>query len=268
MQKIIVASDLSERSRPAVKRATALTIASGATLSVLFVVSDDLPEQLSEPVRVGAKTILGEQVTEFAAGAEIDFDVRIEIGDPLEVIDEVASEAEADLLVMGMHRRRRFLDQVRETTVERLVRSSRIPVLLVTSDTEAPYANVLCGVAYSEVCVSALRTIPMIAPEAEITLYHAHEVSFRQEAERDFESWKTIYGLAPDLAAPIFVEARARDALDDLLDDATYDLIAIGGHTRADGGRYFVGKFTSGLIRNPPCDLLIAKAPAKRGVPG
>ena len=268
MEKIIVASDLSDRSQPAVRRAVALAVETGAELVVLFVVSDDLPERLSEPVRIGAETMLTEQLAEFAGGAPLRFNVQVRIGDPLDVIDEVAGGSGADLLVMGRHRRRKFLDQVRETTVEYLVRSSRIPVLLVTSDADTPYRAVLCGVAFSEVCTSALRTIPMVTPEAEVTLFHAHEVSFRQEAERDFETWKTIYGLSPDLAAPIFVEARARDALDDLLEAATYDLIAIGGHTRADGGRYFVGRFTSGLIRNPPCDLLIAKTPARRDLPG
>ncbi len=267
MQNIIVASDLSERSRPAVRRAVALGVETGAALTVLFVVSDDLPTELSDPVRIGAESMLTDQITEFTKGQPLSFDVQVKTGDPLEEIDAVVSETEADLLVMGRHRRRKFLDQVRETTVEHLVRSSRVPVLLVASEADGPYRNVLSGVAYSEVCTSALRTIPMIAPKAKVTLFHAHEVSFRQEAERDFETWKTIYGLPSDLEAPIFAEARPRDALDDLMADGDYDLIAIGGHTRADGGRYFVGRFTSGLIRNPPCDLLIAKSGAKRGTP-
>ena len=62
-----------------------------------------------------------------------------------------------------------------------------------------------------------------------------------------------------DLPDPIFVEATADDGLHEMMSNADYDLLAIGAHSRLNAGRYFLGSLAAGLIRKPPCDLLIAK---------
>lgn len=259
MQKIIVASDLSDRSRPAVKRAVDLAIAVNAKLIVVTVVNEDIPKDLSRQVQVGSQTILSEQVAKDAGERPLDVDINVIVGDPMAEINEVARSSDAELLVVGLHRRRKFLDQIRETTMEHVIRSSRIPILLAARPAEHGYRNVLCGVAMSRVCATALQKIPMVAPDASLTLFHAHKVSYRKQAMRDYEIWKAVYSPPDDAPEPIFVEDTARDALDDLMSGGSYDLVAIGGHTRAEGGRYFLGRFTAGLIRHPPCDLLIAK---------
>lgn len=259
MEKIVIASDLSERSRPAVKRAVDLAVAVDAKLIVLNIVNNAMPEELSHQLQVGAQTILREQVDDDRGDRPLEVEIKVIVGDPIAEINEVCAHEDADLLVVGLHRRRRFLDQIRETTMEHLIRSSRIPILLVAKPAEAAHEKVLCGIALSGVCAAALHRITQVAPDSDLTLFHAHEVSFRKEAERDFETWKAIHPVPRDLPEPIFCEAAARDALDDIMETGSYDLLAIGGHTRASGGGYFLGRFTAGLIRNPPCDLLIAK---------
>ncbi len=259
MKNILVASDLSERSRPAVRRAVNLAADVGARLTVLHVLDEAIPDNLSQQVQVGAKTILSEQVAEDAGDRSIASEVTVVIGDAVETINEIIDKSDADLLIVGLHRRRRFLDQIRETTMEHLIRSSRIPVLLVAGDGAKPYADVLSGVDLSKVCAAALYRIPMVAPTGNLTLFHAHEASFSKEARRDYQTWKAMFPLPEGLPAPQFYEAAAGDALREMLDRKSYDLLAIGGHTRSNAGRYILGSFTSGLIRNPPCDLLVAK---------
>lgn len=259
MKNIIVASDLSERSRPAVRRAVSLATAADAKLTVVHVVDDAIPDSLSQQVRIGAKSILSDQVTADAEGKSLSCEIQVVIGDVMEEIDRIILNSYADLLIVGQHRRRKFLDQIRETTMEHLVRSSRIPVLLVTNQADNAYANVLGGVDLSSVCAIALNKVAMVAPNCNLSLFHAHEVSFRKEAERDYEIWKAVHPLPDDLPQPKFFEATAVDALSDITKHDSYDLLAIGGHTRSNAGRFFLGGFTAGLIRNPPCDLLIAK---------
>jgi nucleotide-binding universal stress UspA family protein len=259
MQKIIVASDLSERSRPAIKRAVEMAVAANAKLILLNIVNAALPEEISHPFQVGATTILTNQVSEDLGDRVLDFDVNVMVGDPVEEINTLAITSNADLLIVGLHRRRTFLDQIRETTMEHLVRSSRIPILLVTEPADQAYQSVLCGIAFSDVCSNALKTIPLVAPDAEVSLFHAHEMSFGLEAEREFETWKAVHHMPRELPDPIYVDGSARDALENVFEEQTYDLLVVGGHTRADGGRYFIGRFTAGLIRNPPCDILIGK---------
>ncbi|MEL7257005.1 MAG: universal stress protein [Pseudomonadota bacterium] len=259
MKSIIVASDLSNRSRAALTRSVTLATSVGAKLQVVHVVDGAMPTETAAKVKQDAETKLLEQVKDDVKGRILDHEITVLIGDPIEEITAILQKSDAELLVVGIHRRRVFMDQIRETTMEHLVRSSRLPVLLVVQHAEQDYTHVLGGVDLSSVCAGALRKAHQIAPNAKWTLFHAHEVSFRQEAERDYTTWKALSDLPPNLPMPIFVEARAGDAVHDLMKKGDYDLLVIGAHTRSNIGRYVLGGFTSGLVRKPPCDLLVAR---------
>ncbi|WP_299962154.1 universal stress protein [uncultured Roseobacter sp.] len=259
MKNIVIASDLSERSRPALRRAVDMAAETGAQLTVLHIVDAALPEPLSQPVEVGARTMLSGQVAEDAGKRPLSVEITVAKGDAIQQITETVARVEADLLIVGLHRRRAFLDQIRETTMEHLIRSSTVPVLLVTGSAEQAYTRVLAGVALSDVCAAALGHIAALAPGADLTVFTAHEVSFREEAERDYETWKAMHPLPQDLPYPVFIEARPEEALQDIMADQSFDLLVIGGHTRSGAGRYILGSLSATLIRKPPCDLLIAK---------
>lgn len=259
VQSIIAASDLSDRSRPAVRRAAKLAAENDATLTVLHVVDDSMPKGLSDQLVAGAEALLSQQLSADAADLNLTADIEVVVGDAVEKVNQVVLGSKADLLVVGSHRRRTFFDQIRETTMEHLVRASRVPVLLATGQVEGDYARVLGGVDLSKVCALALHKIRMIAPRADLTLFHAHEVSFRTEAGQDYDDWKTMYPVPGGLPDPIFVEGSAVDAVREIMAENSYDLLAIGAHTRSNAGRYILGGFSSSLIRNPPCDLLVAK---------
>lgn len=259
MKSIMVASDLSERSRQAVRRGINLAADMNAKVTILHVVDDAMPGALSAQVQREALVSLSDEVAADADGREIDHEIKVVVGDTIGEISSMAQTTQADLLVVGLHRRRVFLDHIKETTMEHLIRSSRLPVLLVAERADRDYARVLGGVDLSRVCASALHRLREIAPRAELTLFHAHEMSFRKEAERDYATWKAMSDLPQDLPKPRFVEASARDAVHDLMEQERYDLLAIGAHTRSNTGRYILGGFSAGLIRQPPCDLLLAK---------
>lgn len=259
MQNIIVASDLSDRSDPAVQRGVELAIALGAKLTVNHVVDSAMPKDVAEDVQIQAKRILQGTLTKCIQTRDLTTDVQVGIGDVTEEINHAAHQAQADLLIVGMHRRRVFLDQIKETTMERLIRSSRLPVLLVTQPGDHDYAHMLGAVDLSRACAAAIQKGRQIAPNATLDLFHAHEVSFRKESERDYATWKAVSDLPPDMPDPIFIEAKATDAIHDIMAKGDYDLMAIGANTRSNLSRFLLGGLTATLIRNPPCDLLVAK---------
>jgi len=259
VKSIIVASDLSNRSRAALTRSVTLAASLGAKLQVVHVIDGTTPTETVAKVKEDAETKLSEQVKEDVKARTLDYEISVLIGDPIEEINAIVQNSDAELLILGIHRRRVFMDKIRETTMEHLVRSSRLPVLLVVRHAEQDYAHVLGGVDLSSVCAGALRKAYQIAPNAKWTLFHAHEVSFGREAKRDYATWKALSDLPPNLPMPIFVEASASDAVHDLMKKGDYDLLAIGVHTRSNIGRYVLGGFTSGLVRSPPCDLIVAR---------
>ncbi len=259
MKNILVASDLSDRSRPAIRRGVQLAAQAGARLTIVHVVDGALPDQITAGVRKDAERLLREAVDAASDGHGISTDIVVALGDTVEAINEIAQSSEAGLLIVGLHRRRVFLEFVKETTMELLVRSSRLPVLLVTGDGDTPYGRVLAGIDMSATCASGLHKIAIVAPQADLTLFHAHPVSFSQEAARDFEIWQAVHNVPENLPKPIFVEGPPGEVLEQVMDGETFDLLVMGAHTRSNAARFIVGGFSAGLVRNPPCDLLLAK---------
>ncbi len=255
---IIVTSDLSDRSQHAIARGIQLAQMAQARLMVIHVVDNTLPEFIAAHVQEMTKVKLSEDVAAIAGPAH-EHQIEVTIGDTVEEITKMAEMMEATLLVVGLHRRRVFLDSIKETMMERLIRASALPVLLVADAVEGAYKSVLAGVAMSPVCGAALRKIQIVAPKAKVQLFHAHETSFEKEARLDLETWSGETKLPKDLPEPILFEGPALEAIRQLMTETKYDLLAIGGHTRSVTSRYILGSVSADLIRKPPCDLLIAK---------
>lgn len=275
MQSILVASDLSVRSDRALRRAVRLAETLGARLVVGHVVDSAMPLELAETVRVQAAKTLEDQFQACKPDPDLDHEVVTIIGDPLIEVNILAAGAGAELVVLGLHRERSHMDLIRQTTMERLIRASECPVLLVVNETDSPYRHLLCGVDMSQACANAITAGRTIAPGADVTLFHAFHVPyrrmtnpsdsaaatlpFRHEAEQEFARWRTDNALPADLPQPVFVDASPSVALDRMLVDHQPDLLTLGAHARSNLGRYILGSFTSALIRNPPCDLLVAR---------
>lgn len=259
MDTIIVASDLSERSDDAVRRGVELALTAGAQLILTHVVDNAMPADMAKDVQTQAQRLLQTTLAGCLHERDLSYKIRVEIGDVAEKINDICQDEHAELLIVGMHRRRIFLDQYRETTLERVIRSSRIPVLMVTKPAQEAYGNMLGAIGLSRACASALQLGRTIAPTADLTLFHAHEVSFRKESERDYATWQAVSVLPPDLPEPIYIEAAPLDAIANLAASKHFDLMTLGAHTRTSLGHFLLGGFTAALIRKPPCDLLIVK---------
>lgn len=273
MKSILVASDLSERSDRAVRRAIRLARDHGAVCHVLHVVDDDLPGDLAVRWREDAGTELARLISGLDTdGVEVSREVRI--GDPLKVIPEAAFERAADLVVLGLHRPRAFLDRLRETTMERVVRLLRAPVLLVRSPAAHDYRSVLAPVSFSPACTAASRAVRALAPEATIHAFHAIHLPYSgltgekpggpmaraliAEAEAARDAWLAQDG--PDLAADriALVTGALNRVMADQLAGLRPDLVAIGANTRFALAPHLLGSFAADLVRDPPTDLLIA----------
>ncbi|MFL4471295.1 universal stress protein [Tateyamaria armeniaca] len=259
MDQIMVATDLSDRSEQAVQRAVALASAFGARLAVHSVIDSALPNDIAKDVQAKAEKAIEAQVSRFRKSGDLNCEIVVEIGDAVEAISQHARQSGADLLVLGVHRHRAFLDQMRETTMERLMRMCHLPVLLVKGPADDPYGHVLCGLDFSRACASAIGKTRKIAPDARLSLFHAYETSFLEESKLEFDTWRAVHGLRSDLPEPTYFEGSAADAIDTIMIEQNIDLLAIGRHTRTSLGQLFLGSVTAGLIRRPPCDILVTK---------
>lgn len=267
MKTILCASDLSPRSDRAVARATALARDTGARLILLTVLDSDLPGRALMALMAEAERHLGGQAAEARA------EMRVLHGDAAPAILKTAMEAEADLLVLGTHRPRLIADLVMETCAERIVRACACPVLVVVAPPGGPYRSIVAAVDFSPAATAAIRAAAALAPGAPIHAVHALHVplrerqgidsdvgrSFRHAAEAERDRWAAQDGLPPGMAPVEIVEGGAHGVVASAIARRGADLLALGAHARSGLHLMTLGSFARDMLRDPPCDLLIAR---------
>jgi nucleotide-binding universal stress UspA family protein len=269
MKHIVVATDMSERSDRAIARALRLARETGGKCTVTSVVEDALPEdlatQLCESTHARLRAMLDAQDAPEA-------DIRVLVGDIVPAVLSVALECEADLLVLGLHRQRAWMDAVRQTTMERILTLAPRPVLLVRDAAAGQYERALAAVNFSPACATAVKTARRIAPDATLVGMHALHIPFsgltggtdspmanavRREAAEQAEEWRGRYNLPIDM--PEIVTGSFDEVLQRRLRDLQPQFLAIGAHTRSTLSFHKLGNYAAELIRNPPVDLLVAR---------
>ncbi|MBT8425300.1 MAG: universal stress protein [Silicimonas sp.] len=269
MKQIVIATDLSERSDRALERGLELASALNAECTVVSVVDESLPADIANDVRRSKEARLRDYLDAHKGGSA---SVDVRIGDVVPGILGMAADLDADLLVLGLHRQREFMDAFRQTTMERIVALSRHPVLLVRDAVTGPYERVLVAVNFSKACAAAVSAAGRIAPGAEMVRLHALHVPFagltggknssmakavRREAESMASVWKSDHGLGDEGLE--IVTGSVHEVLDRKLGSFSPQLLAIGAHNRSGPGFHRIGSFAAELIRHPPVDLLVAR---------
>ncbi|MEM1314626.1 MAG: universal stress protein [Pseudomonadota bacterium] len=265
MKTLLAASDLSRRSDAALRRAAALAAQHSAALHVAHAVDDDLPDAMIAAQSEAARAHLAAALDGAAA------ELHVLPGDPAGVLCALADEIEAELLVVGRHRDRGLRDFVASATLERIVRATLRPCLLATSEGEAPYARVLCGVDLSPASASALRAARRLAPEAAIHAFHAVHAPhprglprgaanpFVKAAEADLARWIKTEDLPSGMTGPESFEGGVEGVMQELFARDRPDLVALGAHGRGTLSPTHLGSFARHLILEPPCDVLIVR---------
>ncbi|MFQ5792337.1 MAG: universal stress protein [Acidobacteriota bacterium] len=195
IQRIVCPTDFSEFSSRALDHALAVACWYKAEVSVVHVVPRFLmhPEffpYVQEPVvpdvsiRKRATRELGKFVHK-AREAGIATEVRLEDGDTVKEIVEIAKKLPADMIVMGTHGRRGFEKLVLGSVAEKILRKAPCPVLTVSRTPEkAPvpetvlYKKILCPVDFSPSSTKALEYAMSLAQEAEARLILLNVVEF------------------------------------------------------------------------------------------
>jgi len=271
MPRFVAATDLSDRGDRAVHRAILLAAANGARLTVVTVIDDVLPGALARQMIAASEEALKHIVASFAEAAGADVDVKVILGDPAQSVAQYAMAEEADLLILGRHRRRPIADIFLQTTVERIVALVSCPVLLVTDAPAKPYGSVLQAIDFSPASAAASARAINFAPDARHDGIHIYHVpykglmpgdsvsAFLHEAELAEASWRNRFGIEPKDLTIRLVEGGVQSELAQAIAAGKPDLIAVGAHGRTGVSVAVLGSVATSLMRDPPCDLLIVR---------
>jgi nucleotide-binding universal stress UspA family protein len=143
-KKILVPSDLSEQSMPAVRQAVEWARLCNAELVMLNVRPEFMSKEEMVLLRVSAydfvkderdtavaaKKILEEELAR-AGGSEIRHQVLLREGEPVREILETAEKTGCDLIIITTTGRTGLLEHLRGSDAEHLVKETEIPILVL-----------------------------------------------------------------------------------------------------------------------------------------
>ena len=275
LTNILVATDMSPRSDRAVRRAFDLARVHELPVTVLMVLDDAMLPDLTDMLHTKAEMELERFLA--TVGEGVAHDTIIRVGDPTKDILHYAANDPKCLLVMGVHRPRPFLDALRETTMQRIVRRTSNPVLLVKDTADHRYDKVVAACDFSPASTASLRLALSLTPGATARLIHALHVpysgmlgqtssaaadlakAFHKEAAQDDATWRASTELPQGAGETEVLPGSPYPLLRGLAERGEADLIAVGAHGRVGSARAILGSLSVDLMRDPPCDVLIAR---------
>ncbi|MFN2377532.1 MAG: universal stress protein [Candidatus Binatia bacterium] len=276
MKHILVATDLSPHADRAVDRGMRLAQRLEAKLTLLHAVDSTLPGTILGMHRREAAEILREAARQ--GSAHVEAVPLVVAGDPWSVIVESAARVKADLLVMGVHHKKKLRDMFRGTTSERVIRSVGVPVLVAARPGRSNYRGVVVGVDFSEAAKRAFHAAVALHPQGTVTAVHAYDVvlpdmsflSMRdatrvrhtvlaEAADRAGAELDVWLGRKQDVrkVRKSIVQGDAAVCLRAAVNRTRADLLAIGTRGLGTAHRLLTGSVSAGLLGDAPCDVLV-----------
>lgn len=279
---IVLATDLSSRCDRALDRAAELAARWHARLLIVHAIDPhegtlerrhltDLPSWRRPP---GRTRLVEAQIRRDLRAQLAHVEVRVEEGDPADVIQRVAAESSCELVVTGIARDETLGRYFLGTTVERLVRRSPVPILVVKS--RGPYREVIVATDFSPSSAHALKAAAVFFPDAPLALIHAFETPFAGFLDRDKYSavFKAMQeeASAAFLADPAFATHRPRikvliehgapaSVIRSYMEDNGANLVVAGTHGRSAAFDVLIGSTAKRILDHAPGDVLLIREP-------
>lgn len=284
MKRIVVATDFSTRSDRAMRRAALLARETGASISLLHIVDGDRPDYLVSHDRTAAEKALAELSRTIRDVDGLPCNYHLALDDPFEGIVAATKTLQADLLVIGPHRRQILRDAFVGTTAERVIRHSSVPVLMANGSPLGPYRRVLAASDLSPQSVEALGALARLdlAAGAELTLFQAidipevalmirattpsHDINFHIEkrenaASEELRAFAADLPLTPRRCMARMAEGTTAIAILQASAKAEADLIVIGTRGQSGLTRFLLGSVAEAVLRSATVDVLAVPPP-------
>lgn len=281
-KRIFVATDLSARCDRALARAGQLAKAWSSELIVAHVVhATEIArrDQLTSDAPSWRRPESWSQTLERTLSADLEAEgitatSKIVIGSPAEAVQQAVTADRAGLVVLGIAKDAR-MDRIQlGSTVDALLRRSRVPVLSVRGRARAAYRHVVVATDFSEPSMHALRLGARWFEGARLTLFHAYmpAVSALTNPAAD-DSWRAMVTQQcaehlAECALPGPIEAGLERVIErgqpevllpDYIASAGVDLVVLGSQGRSGLARALLGSTAENLLHTLDCDTLVVR---------
>lgn len=286
---ILAGTDFSADSNNAVRRAALLAREHGARLYVVHVLRADgckplrdwfAPTTDMDLKAAQARETLRRIAVKLAGDHDVTATVEVMVGDPLAMLMQASRDV--DLVVLGQQGHSRLETLLIGRTTDRMLRTSRRPVLVVKRAAVAGYRRPLATVDFTPSSDDALRFAAGLLRRTPLHVFHATDTHVESMLRRADVAESTIRSVRA--SEEIAVHSRLRRSTEDLgLGDqpmaysvgyglaewATLghartigsDLIVAGKRGRSTFGGFLLGSVSSRVLAESDCDVLIVPRP-------
>ncbi|HGN1658514.1 TPA: universal stress protein [Pseudomonas aeruginosa] len=240
IRHLLVAHDLTPEADVALARAAQLARQHDARVSLLHVYDPGLSASAVKTVSAML------QLKRKEAGLDEDSAIHLFRGQPIDGILQQTRALEPDLLLMGAHHQKTF-ERFGNTTLDQVVRRSRVPVLLAVREADEPYRQALSALDFSQCACTALRQAYRLLPvEADLHALHVFE-----------SPDDSVLGLPRQNAAHLATQAGLIEQLLSDEQERLPELLALGRHSRNALMQALLGNLAQRYLRQPSCDVLV-----------
>ena len=292
ISRIVCAVDFSDFSRDALNHSLVWAKWYSAELTVFHVhtpppplmAGGGVPANLS--VSLPTQTEIAEEVRRFCApsleGSDQNVEIVVREGNAVQEITREADRLPADLLVLGTHGRSGFERLFLGSVTEKVLRSTRVPVLTIPPPVREPsspvYKTVLCPLDFSDASIRALEYALSLAKQADARLILLHVIEnvlgdigaerlghltlseYHRHLEQDAVA--QLKAVIPEEArvwsTPVerVAKGRAYREILQIMTDDRVELIVMGVQGKGALDRLFFGSTTHRVIREARCPVL------------
>ncbi|MDF5872442.1 universal stress protein [Pseudomonas aeruginosa] len=268
IRHLLVAHDLTPEADVALARAAQLARQHDARVSLLHVYDPGLSASAVKTVSAML------QLKRKEAGLDEDSAIHLFRGQPIDGILQQTRALEPDLLLMGAHHQKTF-ERFGNTTLDQVVRRSRVPVLLAVREADEPYRQALSALDFSP--VRLYRAAPGLPPAAggsrparparvrvpddgvlglprQNAAHLATQAGLIEQLLSDEQ--ERLPGVGPQLSHEV-VPGVLPYSLDAALKQRQPELLALGRHSRNALMQALLGNLAQRYLRQPSCDVLV-----------
>jgi universal stress protein E len=281
MTRLALATDFSEASRPALRRAARLAGAGGEIIVIhvhapLAANGDPRAREIAAEERNAIALLFAAARDELERGGARVTELPLE-GVPHEAILEALRSGRVEVLVCGTHGRSGLRRVFLGSVAEKVARASAVPVLVARGPAERDLERVLVAIELDERGARvAAAACALAAPGATVDVVHFISIAslvsvpgrayVTTELPRLEADARRRGGALVDELRGRGVEARftveigdPREGVLRRVEERAHDLVAVGSHGRGGLARLTLGSVSESILRHAPCSVLVVR---------
>ncbi len=263
--RVLLAHDLTGQSEIALVRAARLVFERDGHLTIVHVVDSAFPASVIEARRKQARHQIEVQVRRWLGRRAVPPRIEIGVGDPADAIAARVQARNFHLVVTGRHQRHAIAAMFGTSTVGRLLKRIKRPLLAVGNPNQSPYRRVLVPIDCTEASAARVTFVAALLPGAGFHLLHAETGCVSDcVASMDGRSLASFVSTLELGGRRAIVSRQSGDALTlvrkELARQKT-DLLVLGAHARFGIGRTVLGDVAETNLLSSGYDTLLLSTP-------